>query len=215
MVQCKLGSGGGEGWQSSRPVGLEQRTQATQHRGIVASCVLSGVDGGKRAKRVLSTEGCTKGQPIEEDALLGQGGLQMGNDKLSRAKMDAKCNYAGQSRVPNPDVMVGGEPGRAPAVLHTRVLVGFKRRLPLERVRLESMVQLMRGEDVRILKDSHCILVGAEVSLQVAKCGGQRKTPACVSQQLVQSGWVTKSTELCGSRKLEQRSGQRKDTQAA
>ena len=30
--------------------------------------------------------------------------------------------------------------------------------------------------------------------------------PACVSQELVQSGWVTSSTELCGCSKLEQRS---------
>ena len=30
--------------------------------------------------------------------------------------------------------------------------------------------------------------------------------PACVSQELVQSGRVTSSTELCGCRKLEQRS---------
>ena len=32
--------------------------------------------------------------------------------------------------------------------------------------------------------------------------------PACVSQELVQSGWVTSSTELCDTRKLEQRSGE-------
>ena len=46
---------------------------------------------------------------------------------------------------------------------------------PLEGVISETAAKLVhsvwRGKDVRIIKESHCILVGAEVSLQVAECG--------------------------------------------
>ena len=57
-------------------------------------------------------------QPREDDALFGQAGLQITNDKISRAdtkrdtKWDTKCNCATagwlENEVPDPDVMVGG-----------------------------------------------------------------------------------------------------------
>ena len=93
-------------------------------------------------RSVLNASGCTKGQqqaghlgvgqhrrPIGEDALFGQEGLQMGSGKLSRA---TAC------------------------WVDSGVLVRFERR---RRVRLESAVKFMhsarRGEDIRIIKESH------------------------------------------------------------
>ena len=111
------------------------------------------------------------------------------------------------SRVPDPNVMVWGERADtvrpdSSTVPHTGLGRVQAKTRPLEGVHFETAAKLVhsvwRGKDVRIIKESHCTLVGAEVSLQVAECGNSAGISGSVCSLLSASHLVASCPAFVG-----------------
>ena len=129
---------------------------------------------------------CRPVQGVGEDALLGEEGWQVGLDKIRALLPEPRCHVRpggghGPQRTDvvwlDSDAVPHASLGRVEAEPSSLEGMHFK-----AAVNLKVMHAARRGEDVCVIQERHCILVGAKVGLQIAKGGSKRQRESLALQ---------------------------------